>query len=74
MKDSGFLNRLSRFKSRPGYHSGNANLGTADADILVADGYWHFSTVAGFAVGLAYGKHIPESIVVGLSYDGGNLD
>lgn len=42
--------------------------------ILVADGYWHFTTVVGFAGGLAYGKHIPESIVVGLSYDGENLD
>ena len=42
--------------------------------ILVADGYWLFSAVASCAGGLAYGKHIPESIVVGLSYDGENLD
>lgn len=42
--------------------------------ILVADGYWHFATVASIAGGLGYGKHIPESIVVGLSYDGENLD
>jgi hypothetical protein len=42
--------------------------------ILMADGYWHFTTVVGFAGGLAYGKHVPESIVVGLSYDGENLD
>jgi hypothetical protein len=42
--------------------------------ILVADGYWHFATVASLVGGLAYGKHIPESIVVGLSYDGENLD
>jgi uncharacterized protein len=27
--------------------------------ILVADGYWHFATVASLVGGLAYGKHIP---------------
>jgi uncharacterized protein len=42
--------------------------------ILVADGYWHFATVASIVGGLGYGKHIPESIVVGLSYEGENLD
>jgi hypothetical protein len=42
--------------------------------ILVADGYWHFATVASLVGGLAYGKHIPESVVVGLSYAGENLD
>jgi uncharacterized protein YciI len=42
--------------------------------ILVTDGYWAFPTVNACAGGLAYGKHIPDSIVVGLSYDGENLD
>ncbi len=42
--------------------------------ILVADGYWHFATVASLVGGLTYGKNIPESIVVGLSYAGENLD
>jgi uncharacterized protein len=42
--------------------------------ILAADGYWHFPMVASLVLGLAYGKHIPESIVVGLSYAGENLD
>jgi uncharacterized protein len=42
--------------------------------ILVADGYWHFPMVAGLVASLTYGKHIPESIVVGLSYAGENLD
>jgi uncharacterized protein len=42
--------------------------------ILVADGYWHFAMVAGLVGNLTYGKHIPESIVVGLSYDGENLN
>jgi predicted alpha/beta superfamily hydrolase len=42
--------------------------------ILVTDGYWHFAMVASIAGGLGYGKHIPESIVVGLSYEGENLD
>jgi uncharacterized protein len=42
--------------------------------ILVTDGYWYFATVATCAGGLSYGRHIPESIVVGLSYDGENLD
>jgi predicted alpha/beta superfamily hydrolase len=41
--------------------------------ILVADGYWHFAMVAGLVANLNYGKHIPESIVVGLSYDDENL-
>jgi hypothetical protein len=42
--------------------------------ILVADGYWHFAMVAGLVANLTYGKHIPESIVVGLSYAGENLN
>ncbi len=42
--------------------------------ILVADGYWNFATAAGLVGSLIYGKHIPQSIVVGLSYDGENLD
>ena len=42
--------------------------------ILVTDGYWSFSGLAANVGSLAYGKHIPESIVVGLSYDGENLD
>jgi uncharacterized protein len=40
----------------------------------VSDGYWHFPTVADLVGSLTHGKHIPESIVVGLSYDGENLD
>ena len=42
--------------------------------ILVADGYWEFATVASLAGGLSYGKSIPESIVVGLSYAGENVN
>ncbi|MEO6003737.1 MAG: alpha/beta hydrolase-fold protein [Opitutus sp.] len=42
--------------------------------ILVCDGYWGFSGVASVVGGLTYGKHVPESLVVGLSYEGENLD
>ena len=42
--------------------------------ILVTDGYWSFPGLAATAGGLAYGKHIPESLVVGISYEGQNLD
>lgn len=42
--------------------------------ILVTDGYWSFPGLATTVGGLSYGKHIPESLVVGISYDGENLD
>ena len=42
--------------------------------VLVTDGYWSFSGLAATVAGLAYGKHIPESLVVGISYEGENLD
>jgi hypothetical protein len=42
--------------------------------ILVTDGYWSFPGANAAAGGLAYGKRIPESLVVGLSYAGDNLD
>jgi hypothetical protein len=42
--------------------------------ILVTDGYWAFPGLLATAGGLAYGRHIPESLVVGISYSGENLD
>jgi len=42
--------------------------------ILATDGYWSFPATDAIVGSLAHGKHIPESIVVGLSYDGENLD
>ncbi len=42
--------------------------------IVVTDGYWAFPGLAATVGGLAYGKHIPESLVVGISYEGENLD
>lgn len=42
--------------------------------ILATDGYWSFAGISSAAGGLVYGKRIPESIVVGLSYHGENLD
>lgn len=41
--------------------------------ILVLDGYWGFPGVMSIVGGLTYGKHVPESLVVGLSYEGENL-
>ena len=42
--------------------------------ILVTDGYWAYPGLAATVGGLAYGKHIPESLVVGISYEGEGLD
>jgi predicted alpha/beta superfamily hydrolase len=42
--------------------------------ILVTDGYWSFQGLDATVGGLAYGKHIPESLLVGISYEGDNLD
>ena len=42
--------------------------------ILATDGYWSFAGIQSSVGGLSYGKRIPESIVVGLSYHGENLD
>jgi predicted alpha/beta superfamily hydrolase len=42
--------------------------------ILATEGQWSFAGVTSAARGLAYGKHIPEALVVGLSYEGENLD
>jgi len=42
--------------------------------ICVTDGYWAFPTANAVAGNLAQGKHIPESLVVGLSYKGENPD
>jgi hypothetical protein len=42
--------------------------------ICVTDGYWAFPAANAVAGNLAVGKHIPESLVVGLSYEGENLD